>query len=824
MKISPQKSENFFVRAAFFSWLIVLFWSASNVIIPVEVFSSQDIPIPKGEIEVSPETVAPAWQIIWEKARHMGRSGDVDGAIALYQNLLRQRPGLSEARFELAVLFVRAEKRQPAIVELEKVLEVCPKHLRAIFVLASLLEDTGQYKRAADLYTRAMALLVPALPAGEGDNATAQAGAGSADLFQVEVGLYHCLKGLHRDSEALVHLQKALRLRPEDKSLEFILAKDLMEQGRAREALPHLRHLVPVFKTRPSFIRIYVEALNACARISSARKVLEGLILPLIRPAGSSPKGWSPADINWAVEELYRIYLLDDDTESAVQLIEGIKEVHSQWMSPQLLSALGRIYFGQRRYIASINTFTSVIVRCPEDRQAHLFLARAFQNLQLINKAADSYMTVYTLSRDPLYAVKALRLLASSGEFYQAKSLVEKYLSGNGGQDRISALLLARIYIGTGDLEGVLGLIRQHPAIIEKDHVARELSGLFTTRLFQGDSPHVFEQELFSVLKVLSEHARMNRPWIMAVLDALSASGENEAVNKILVRLWSQDHSVWVAARLARYYTRAGNPQKALDLLAGAGFYDSRLEILRSDLLVKAGQTELALKSLKGLSGVGGWIHEMRMLRLAQVHVFLENYEQARYCYNQVLSIYPDHLRGHEIRFRLYASSGLWVQANWEALGIFILRGTFDGLQSGGRMPGPGLEMKGESASFLSPDEILSGPVCKKGGQACQLLLAISYERHGDVREAVSAWNAFLNRNPDYWPGYGRLARLMSSFGNRQAAVDLEKNACRLLENSAGPGVFTWLPAPPWSGSKPEFFWNALHGQALKVWQNIYCK
>ncbi len=827
VKISTVKPESYFVRAGIIFFVFLCCLLLGNIV-RAKAISSDGGSASNETIEVSPETVAPAWQLIWEKARHMGRSGDVEGAIALYQNLLKQRPGLSEARFELSGLFLRAGRKQSAMIELEKVLEARPQHLRALLSMAELLKDSGRYRRAVDLYKRAEVVLdrQAHTPLAKRDENVLSDNSKDADYFRVETGLYQSLKGLHRDREALVHLKKALSIRPEDKSLEFKLACDLLDQGRSREALAHLRRLAPAFRDNPLFVRKYVRAMDACSMISGIRKLLEPLVQPLTRSGTSAPRGWSVDDLQWGIQKLYGIYLLDEDIKSAVALLQGVKDAHPELISPSLLRSLGRIYFSQRRYIACVNTFTSLVVRCPKDREAYLFLARAFQKLQMINKAADSYVTAYSMTGDQTYIARAVELLARAGMFSRAKALVAEYSDGKLRPGVLSAGLLLRIYAGVGDLEDTLCLLDRNPGVLESAGAARDFLGVVARLPGRRSLSHGIIRYMLLCLRVLGSHSQENRPWIMTALDGLSLSGRQDVVNRFLLGIWQQSHDLWAVARLYRNGAFPKAPGMVSALFPRIKTGDKRLEILQSGFMIRAGQAEQALKKLRGLSASGGWTDEISTLRIAEIYLHRKDYRGAMRCYEKLLSLYPDHLSAHEGRFRIYALRGQWVQANWEALGIFIIRGDFPELKASYRTTDSGSVMNGIHTGLPDPGKILSGPLCKDGGQACQLLLAFSYEAHGDVLEAVAAWKAFLKRNPSYLPGYGRLARLLRSIGDIDGSLGVKKLACGIAENSAGykgDAAFRWPPEPPWINGGPRRFWDVLDAGAMSVWQHIYC-
>ncbi len=811
-----ESSANMLPRALLLFLLIVPFLLSANPL-------PKDAPIPQGKIEVSPETVAPAWQLIWDKARNMARSGEVEGAIALYQQLLHQRPGLSEARFELAVLLVKASRMQKAIFELEKVLEARPDYGRAVFVLATLLEQSGHYKRAIELYKRVLEQAETGEKNGAKKAAEVTPHLSDEDRFRAEMGLYHCYKGLNLNKDAQDHLKKALLLRPEDRSLELLLAYDLLEQGREREALPYLRRLWPANKTEPLFIKRYIRALLAGPKPEEAKELLEQMVSPLKNADQPLPEGLSEKDIPWAIDTLYNLYLMEDDTDAAIQLLQEIKDAYPDRLPPHLIKSLGRLYFGRQKYIAAIDTLAGLAIREPEDKDVYLFLARAYQHLQLTAKASDSYLAAYSLTQEPAYLTRALQLLAASEEFAQAKRVLDEYGPGAGRLETIPSRLLMRIYAGTGDLGKILELAQGEPGLLKDQDLARSCMSLLTTRALKGN---LLQKDLWLYLRLLDElmgHPQGNKPWIMSALEVLGQRPEKNAMTAVLNSLWRRENWYWAALRIVD--ASAERPGlSALKILTEGLSEDPRFRLLRAELLLQDGAAEQAIQMLKDLPDQGMWLRERVYLHLGEICRIQHRYEKGLTYYDRLLALYPNHLEARRGRVSLYFSYGLGIQANWDALGIFLISGEYPALVAEVQGSSPAKIMAGDSAVSLSTQEVLNSKICESGSDACEILLALSHEKSGHLKEAVITWQTFLRRHSFYWPGYVRLARVLSVSGDEKGAERIREEACRtlgarLLEDSPVP----WPPLPDWSGRDPQRLWAALEQDALGTWQSVFC-
>ncbi|MBW2163752.1 MAG: hypothetical protein JRF43_04740 [Deltaproteobacteria bacterium] len=49
--------------------------------------------MPQARIQITHEAASPSWQLVWDKARKMVKKNELDGAVALYRELLRNRQG-----------------------------------------------------------------------------------------------------------------------------------------------------------------------------------------------------------------------------------------------------------------------------------------------------------------------------------------------------------------------------------------------------------------------------------------------------------------------------------------------------------------------------------------------------------------------------------------------------------------------------------------------------------------------------------------------------------------------------------------------------------
>jgi len=171
----------------------------------------------------------------------MVKKNELDGAIALYRKLIKDRQGLIEARFELALVLMRSDKENQAILELEHVVEARPHDIQALFILAELLSRSGQCDKAITIYKSLVTELDLQGIAGNGLLNTTE----ELSLAEVLEGIARCLESQERFNESITYLQKALSIEPDRKGLELDLACRLLRL-KSRNCCLNIK-MIPAF-------------------------------------------------------------------------------------------------------------------------------------------------------------------------------------------------------------------------------------------------------------------------------------------------------------------------------------------------------------------------------------------------------------------------------------------------------------------------------------------------------------------------------------------------------------------------------------------------
>ncbi len=787
--------------------------------------------IPESKIQVPRGVVSPSWQLVWDKARKMVEENKLEGAIALYRELLKERQGLIEARWELALLLIQTGKENLAIVELEDIVEARPHDLQALFILAGLLSSSGQCDRAISVYNK----LQVELNYRERDSGNAKNGLegipGGISLARVQEDLALCLESVKRYDESISYLRKVLSLEPHRKDLEFMLARELLCIKRARASLPYFTDLLPQHMDDTVFLTYYAKALLAAGNRGKAIRTL-GRIVALSRNnrrgryTARSMKG-----LSWAINELVRLYLMDGDVQSAINLLEASLKDHPGLSNQQFLGTLGRLYFASRRYLKAIDTFKILLREKPDDIKALMFMARAYECLQLFTPAISIYEKVSILRPERDNSLYLLRLLLKLGDFDRARIVITRDFHGTIGSNILDKGILLRVYLENGDRKGIKRLLdREIDPFKDVNSLVSYLAFETTTGYLGTKIKAPFYDE---AILSLAGHGEENRILLQAGVKLLSDLGQLDMAKRVLIRSWTEGRSLWSIEALSDLCVKEDNPGEAVSWLEEAlAVYPSsaRLKLMEAHLLLDMGRPREAERFLSGIY-VGNnwrWGREKKVLYEGYAAGLEGRYEEAIGFYREIIKWSSDHLEAHRGRWINLAAYGLWQEADAEKRDLTIITGEPPRLQAGignlcpdknnrlipmlvsdGReIPAPGayLDRSISGEQLPSPEEVINSPFCEVGGEACPLLLALSYEHFRDFPEAVAMWSSFLKRHRLYWPGYERLVRIYQEMGKIESAKRVRRSACNRIRQMEGPSTLSQIDA-----------------MSLKSWEARFC-
>jgi tetratricopeptide (TPR) repeat protein len=223
-------------------------------------------------------------------ARH--REGDLDGALALCRDIVRQRPDMPAAWLQMAILERKRGDMPAAIDALKRLIAITPEDGGNAAVLGQYLTDAGRASEAVALLRPYAAAAEPALDVLTAQGvALARLGrlpeaaamlerARQADpsnaMALVELGTVRLLAG--QDALARAAFEDALKLDPGLAMAHHSLGLLAAKEGREEEAIPHWRAALERDPGHVDALLRLGSALARRGRADEARPYLEQFV------------------------------------------------------------------------------------------------------------------------------------------------------------------------------------------------------------------------------------------------------------------------------------------------------------------------------------------------------------------------------------------------------------------------------------------------------------------------------------------------------------------------------------------------------------------
>ncbi|MEA1866911.1 MAG: hypothetical protein U9N19_02250, partial [Thermodesulfobacteriota bacterium] len=442
-------------------------------------------------------------------------------------------------------------------------------------------------------------------------------------------------------------------------------------------------------------------------------------------------------------------------------------------------------------------------------------------------------------------------LLLETENFDQAGLLVTEDMHSELENDIKGRELLLKVYLGNEDGEGVERLLgRENDFFKDNDILASYVSLATSTGYMSARMKfRLYDDALFA----LAGQGEKRRDLLQAAVKLLLDLGQQDMADKVLRHCWSEGRSLWSIDMLIDSYLDMNMWEEAVVLLERAvSIYPSsaRFKLKQAYLLLDMGETDVAEKVLSSICAGDNWKwgEEKRLLCEGYALGLTGRYEEALDLYGEIIQQAPNHLEAHRGRWINFAAYGLGHEAGAEALSLKIITGKSPFLhnseegnennerqvpmlaKNGKSVPAPGAYLSGlvRSEELLSPKEILVSPFCETEGEACPLLLALSYEYFENFSEAVVMWRSFLKRHETYWPGYERLALISEGRGQVESAKKIRYRTCGKIKNLR---LFLF-GGQDYGGSKTALekvgpsglrMWRRLDDMALESWEGVFC-
>ncbi len=734
--------------------------------------------IPGSEIKIGPQEVAPAWQLIWNHARQMGRAGQIQAAIALYQELLIQRPGLIQAKWELAQLFAKAGEKTRAVNLIEQYLESRPQDGKAKLLLADLLVELGQYRRAERLYR---ALLTQASSNKKNANCPSR--------FTVELRLAGVMSILKDFQGCVSHLMAAWHLKPGDKSVALQLAYCLQQCGEDKKALNYFQYVEQFNRQDPVFLKHFAQCLIDNGKLPDAAKVLSDLL----RNMDNS----SPDQKRWAQRQLIRIYLMDDNETAAIKALET-------WLSQSrddfLERRLARLYFANQEYLKALNAFDSLLDLYPNDPECLGFIARIYCIFRMYSPAITTYKRLLSVAPSERVRYRLVKLLSMTGRYKDCLSLLTGETVAHFMASETGEFWLARIYFKADRIKEAEGLLKD---LVERyPYNTKYLRWLTLAYLKQyRNRPELSDTEADYLTDIAIHLADVGYcgPLVRQILN-LFHNSQPKSYIRLLHTLWNRFHQAWMANALVRIYRRNNH----CDSIGSAKNFlrqvpnDIWLRISVCRCLARLGKIN-SLRALlsKTPARSNYWSNDITLIKANALSVS-GYFSKAFPLLNQVLSREPCNLYARTTLMTLYTEAGMTPDAQAQARGISMIWGRVPEMPMNGtmlnifgtRLPSPSMALKKPDVlKDVKISRIVS--LLKRYGpnEGLSFLLILSYVRDGMISEANTSLNMFVRTYPENLRAVLLYARLLKKSGQKELSKKLLKNTLVMLRKIEDNGM-----------------------------------
>lgn len=187
------------------------------------------------------------------RARERFEAGDAHGAIHLLTEVVAGGDAFADAHHLLGLAYSMVGRKDDALRQLERALELNPRYVDAHLNRAVLLNETGRYEDAAAAFARAQEL-------GRVDE-TGYSAPMASRLANLHAELAEAYAEAGGAEEAIRQLEQAVHLRPNFADLRYRLARLLLERGELARARAELE---AILRERPAMVDARATLGMAC--------------------------------------------------------------------------------------------------------------------------------------------------------------------------------------------------------------------------------------------------------------------------------------------------------------------------------------------------------------------------------------------------------------------------------------------------------------------------------------------------------------------------------------------------------------------------------
>lgn len=442
----------------------------------------------------------------------------------------------SNEQYEFLLAKVAADEGRydEAISRLDRVIEKTPKDPILLFERAMMYIDSGRFDRA-ESELRQVVIVNPEL----------------YDAQRVLGRLLLDRAGVDRSrvDEALVHLQAAFKLQPDDLSTGGAVAHILTSLNRNAEAERVLATLVERAPDQRVFNLTYAQVLTRLGRGDEAKKYLERAVLldPTYGPA---------------IQQLIDVYQAASEWEKAAGLLDPLIADDPLNMELQRRQAYFFLRAGNARKASE--AFKVLVAADPKDKQSQFYLAETLNDLQQYEEAGKIFAKLLEGGpNDPEYMAGLGISHLGRKDWTEAQKVFRALLALPEVPDNVQILArtqLAFIDLQKGDLD--IAIDAAKPAFVFRD------------------APNA--QAIDIALEALKKQKKTT---------------DGVALLQPLVDKYPADP--FVNARYIEWLLRAGDKEKAQQFSASQVKYGVRNVVTVSEAFLRAGEHQTAITLLR---------------------------------------------------------------------------------------------------------------------------------------------------------------------------------------------------------------------------------
>lgn len=302
--------------------------------------------VPESKILQKEADSLPFWKNLWDEARSSARNGNYKKSVQKYNLLLKHKPELNEARWELAVVLLHLGENEQGVSHLELLVEAVPYRPDYLNKLASVLSELGHYERACDLYGRCNVI--------------------TPDHDSVLSGLSTCLIKLNKKKEALPFLEKLYEQKKTGQNIRKRLAILYYDLGLYSKAESHFVILSESSDANEEILVLAAKTLDKLGRKNTAM----GYWHRVMQRNPNNEEGR---------KHLAAFYKDKGKVDEAVAYFLSLLAMTPK--NPTLLNQIGRIYIDTGRPSQGLPYLEHYVELEPDDKETLQYVVNLTLNL-----------------------------------------------------------------------------------------------------------------------------------------------------------------------------------------------------------------------------------------------------------------------------------------------------------------------------------------------------------------------------------------------------------------------------------------------------------